>query len=322
MKSKSNYPRVRTEVTKDWIIKDLKRIGVKEGDHVAVTLSLKSIGYVKGGPDAFIDALLETVGPHGTIMMNTYTRASPRGNPPISSIPRSDYIFDCRSTPAWTGIVPEAFRKRKDAIRSRHPISSVTAVGRYARYLTDGHDENSSSFIPYSRLAGVDSKYLCIGLGHNLVAIRHEAQRLAGLFDVVPAVYGVKYRDADGKVRIYVYNIHPCVRKLPELVPPLKKMGVVKTGKIGMAYSIIAPVKDLIEEMTKMLKNDPTLNLCDKVYCLWCREAERRLDLYGRIENPKYFQKNPFFIGIISFINSSRLIRGVDSLRALLKPSR
>ena len=48
------------EVPKQRIVDDLKRIGVTEGDHVAVVLSLKSIGYVVGGPAAFIEALLET----------------------------------------------------------------------------------------------------------------------------------------------------------------------------------------------------------------------------------------------------------------------
>lgn len=301
MKAKSSGSYIRTEVSKARIIRDLRKIGVKEGDHIAVTLSFKSIGYVKGGPEAFIDALLELVGPDGTIMMNTYTRSFS-----LSEI-ASDYIFEYKSTPAYTGLVPETLRRRRNSIRSRHPTCSVTAIGKLAKYLTEGHDKNSSAHMPYSRLASVDGKYLCIGLGNNLVAVRHESQRLAGLFNVVPIVHGVKYRDDEGKVKIFVFDYPPCVKKLPKLVPILRKMGTVKIGRIGMAYSILAPARGLLKVMTGMLKENPTLNLCDNVFCLWCRELERRLNLYKKIENPKYFQKSSFMIQTIALVNWFRL---------------
>jgi len=297
MKAKS----IRLEVSKDRIISDLRRIGVKEGDHVAVALSLKSIGYVKGGPEAFIDALLEAVGPNGTIMMNTHTRSW------IVSDIASDYIFDYRSTSTWTGLVPETFRKRRNSIRSKHPRFSVTVIGKLAKILTEGHDENSSFYRPFSKLAKVDGKYLSIGIGNRLVAIRHEAQHLAGLFDVVPMFLGVKYRDNEGKVKIYIANRPPCTIKFPDLVPVLRKKGVVKTGRIGMAYSILAPAKDLIDVMAEMLRKKPTLNLCANMGCLWCREAERRMNLHGNIENPQCFQKSILMIKTIALINRFRL---------------
>jgi len=56
---------------------DFKKIGIQKGDHLAVTLSFKSIGHVKGGPDTFIDALIEVVGSEGTIMVNTFTVCIP-----------------------------------------------------------------------------------------------------------------------------------------------------------------------------------------------------------------------------------------------------
>ncbi len=302
---------VGPEVSKDRIISDLRRIGVEEGDHVAVVLSLKSIGYVKGGPEAFIDALIEAVGPNGTIMMNAHTRSW------IVSEIASDYIFDHRSTPTWTGLVPETFRKRKDSIRSEHPRFSVTALGKLAELLTKGHDANSSLYLPYSTLAKEGGKYLCIGIGHRLVAVRHEAQRLAGLFDVVPMFLGVKYRDRKEKTKIYIGKRPPCVTKLPYLVPALGKKGVVKTGRIGNAYSMLAPTKDLVDAMAEMLKKNPTLNLCDNIGCLWCREAERRMNLYGKIENPKYFQKIRFIVETIALINRVRLKRySLVSLRS------
>lgn len=292
----------RLEVSKDRVIRDLRKIGVKEGDHIAVALSFKSIGYVKGGPEAFIDALLEAVGPNGTIMMNTFTKSFP------TSEIASHYIFDYRSTPARTGLVPETLRKRRNSIRSRHPTNSVTAVGKIAKYLTEGHDGNSGAYAPYSRLAKAGGKMLCIGIGNRLVAIRHEAQHLAGLLSIVPLRCGVKYRDNDGTVRICVRrDVGGCVKKLPELVPILRRMGILRIGRIGMAYSILAPARELIAAMSEILKKNPTLNLCDDILCLWCRELERRMNLYKKIQNPKYFQKNILIIKIIALINKFRL---------------
>lgn len=118
-------------ISKEGLVRDLKEMGIKEGDHIGVALSLKSIGYVIGGPRTFIDALLEAVGSQGTIMMPTYTYGFH-----ISKVAsgKTAYIFDHNFTPTWTGLVPETLRKRKGAIRSRHPLNSATAIGRSAEY--------------------------------------------------------------------------------------------------------------------------------------------------------------------------------------------
>lgn len=58
-------------VLKQDIIKKLKELGLKSGDTVMVHTSLKNMGYVCGGAQAVIEALIETVGEEGTIMMPT-----------------------------------------------------------------------------------------------------------------------------------------------------------------------------------------------------------------------------------------------------------
>lgn len=50
------------------IVAGLQNLGLRRDDHVIVHSSLKSLGYVEGGPDAVIDAVLETVGPGGTML--------------------------------------------------------------------------------------------------------------------------------------------------------------------------------------------------------------------------------------------------------------
>lgn len=53
------------------IKRKLKEIGLESGDNVIVHTSLKSMGYVCDGAQAVIEALIETVGENGTIMMPT-----------------------------------------------------------------------------------------------------------------------------------------------------------------------------------------------------------------------------------------------------------
>ena len=105
MKEKPAISLRSQRICKERIADDLRKIGVGEGDHLAVALSLKSIGYVVGGPKAFIEALMEVVGPNGTIMMNTSTHGFP-----LSEV-ACDYIYNYRLTPCETGVVPETLRK-------------------------------------------------------------------------------------------------------------------------------------------------------------------------------------------------------------------
>ncbi|MCW4034054.1 MAG: AAC(3) family N-acetyltransferase, partial [Candidatus Bathyarchaeota archaeon] len=268
-------------VEKDQIIKDLRTLGLSDGDHVAVTLSFKSIGYVKGGPKTLIDALLEVVGPNGTVMMNTFTYHFPPATVP------EDYVFDSNSTRTYAGLVPETLRTLNEVTRSTHPICSVATIGKMAHYLTDEHNERSEPFLPYSNLAKIDGKYLCIGIGDRLVGIRHEAQQRAGLTKVFPFFQAVRYKTNQGTTKLFVKRFPGCIRNLPKMVPRLKTMGVLKSGKVGIADAYLASAETLIESMTEMLTQNPTLTLCEDASCIWCRELERRMNLFSRIENPK-----------------------------------
>ena len=60
-------------VTKDEIKAGLRNLGLKKGDSVGVHNSLRSFGRVEGGAEAVIDALLETVGDDGNIVMSTHS---------------------------------------------------------------------------------------------------------------------------------------------------------------------------------------------------------------------------------------------------------
>ncbi len=273
-------------ITKQKLVEDLRRIGVDEGDCLAVALSLKSVGKIQGGADTFIDALIDTVGPQGTIMMNTHTR-----NFPISQI-SSDFVFDPETAVPWTGIVPQRLLKRRNVIRSRHPVTSVAAIGKQAKFLTEGHDEKAPPYSPFSRLAQINGKYLSIGIGNNLVAIRHEGQYKAGIPRFL--LYGVKYKDKEGRTKLFVWEHPSCEKNLPSLIPKLENLGIIKRGKIGQANALLMQADDLIKNESAILRSNPALNQCSDVLCTQCRELESKTNLWKAVENPRFFQRSLF----------------------------
>lgn len=68
MNEKTNH-----SVTKETIKVGLRKLGLRKGDTVGVHCSLSSFGHVEGGADAVIDALLETVGKQGNVVMSTHS---------------------------------------------------------------------------------------------------------------------------------------------------------------------------------------------------------------------------------------------------------
>lgn len=58
-------------ILKEEIVKKLREAGLEKGDAVMVHTSLKRMGYICGGAQTVIEALMEVVGENGTIMMPT-----------------------------------------------------------------------------------------------------------------------------------------------------------------------------------------------------------------------------------------------------------
>lgn len=157
----------------------LKRCGIEKGDSVIVHTSLRNLGFVCGGPQIVIEALLETVGEEGTIMMPTQ---SWKNLDPTAGVHweeteewwqliRDNWpAYDPVITPTNTmGAVAEMFRSWRGAVRSDHPARSFAAVGKYADFLIRDHDledifgENS----PIGKLYQLDGKVLLIGVGYD-----------------------------------------------------------------------------------------------------------------------------------------------------------
>ena len=169
----------RKIVLKHDILEALDQLGVRPGQVVMVHTSLSSLGFVCGGAQVVIEALLEAVGEEGTVMMPTQSwknldpAAGVHWEEPEQWWPliRENWpAYDKNITPTNTmGAVAEMFRKWPETLRSDHPARSVAARGKYAQYLTENHDLSNifGEGSPIGKLYELDGQVLLIGVGYD-----------------------------------------------------------------------------------------------------------------------------------------------------------
>ncbi len=178
-------------ILKSDILDALEKLGVKPGQVIMVHTSLSSIGYICGGSQTVIEALLESVGNDGTIMMPTQSWKNLDPETGVHWETEKDNWqairdnwppYDKNITPTNTmGAVAEMFRHWKGTIRSDHPARSVAANGKYAEYLTKEHDLSNifGDGSPIGKLYELDAYVLLIGVGYDKNTSLHLADARA-----------------------------------------------------------------------------------------------------------------------------------------------
>ncbi len=166
-------------ILKQDIREALNAVGVRTGQTLMVHTSLSSLGFVCGGAQVMIEALEESVGPDGTIMMpaqswkNLDPSAGVHWEEPEEwwqAIRDNWPAYNKDITPTNTmGAVAEMFRKWPGALRSDHPARSVAALGQHAAYLTSDHDLSNifGEGSPVGKLYELDANVLLIGVGYD-----------------------------------------------------------------------------------------------------------------------------------------------------------
>lgn len=182
---------MRVILTKQDLINQFKACGLKEGQTIFVHTSLKSLGFVVGGAETLIRALLEIVGEEGTLMMPSQTWKNLDPSTGVHweepeewwPIIRENWpAYDKEITPAiGMGVAAEMFRKWPGAKRSDHPARSVAAVGKHAQFLTEGHDLSNifGDNSPVDKLYQLDGYILLIGVGYEKNTSFHLAETRA-----------------------------------------------------------------------------------------------------------------------------------------------
>ena len=184
--------RIFRRVSSSVIDEDLRRLGVRRGDALLALVSLRSLGWVVGGPSVVADSLIQAVGQQGIVMTPCFAALDP-----LPALP-PDGVFDQGSAPSAAGAISEALRSRDGVLRSLHPVGSMAVSGLRAAEWIEGHEDHVTPFgpgTPLDRLVRSGGKILAVGthLGPVLLYL----QELAGF----PFLYEHGEREAVVRAR-------------------------------------------------------------------------------------------------------------------------
>lgn len=233
---------------------DFRKAGLVAGDVVLVHSSLSRIGHLEKGPETFVTALINVVGPTGTILMPT----SPNTVYQQDFI-RENRVFDVLKTPSRTGKITEYFRNLPGVLRSWHPTEPVSVWGNDAAYFVAEHFGELTPYTaksPFSKVALRKGKLLYVGV--TLAMAGTSLHTLEDAVDFKFPVYAdeifeVEIIDPEGKSHIVKTKVHnrdfSKKRRCDELIPLFIQEGAMRKVKIGEAEALIADASAFFEVM-------------------------------------------------------------------------
>jgi aminoglycoside 3-N-acetyltransferase len=158
--------------TPDRLAAALEALGIGSGAHLFVHAAFERIGWPVGGLDAAFDTLQRVVGPEGTIAAPTFTFPFCRG-----------VAYVAASTPSLgMGVLAEHIRRHPAALRTRHPIQSMSVVGRHAARLAGVETQTAyGADSAFAMLPPLGFRLLLLGASPRSVSLVHLAEETVGV---------------------------------------------------------------------------------------------------------------------------------------------
>lgn len=239
----------------------LKKVNIHPGDTIFVHSSLFQLGMLEGFqaeamPAELVRMLLEYLGNKGTLVVPTFNFGFSKGMP-----------FDRQhSTSEGMGILSEYVRNMPESIRSRHPLQSISAVGRFAEEITSPNTDSSFDIGgPFNKMIDLGAKLLLLGASIQSASLIHYVEervevpyRYWKTFKGIYVDNGVKEertykffaRDLELDPRL---NLYPIERWL-------KERNQFYKVPLGNGKIVQCTFSDFFDVVHEHLKNDP--------YCL------------------------------------------------------
>lgn len=247
-------------IIQEQLVLALTKMGIMAGDHLMVHAAMGKMGLLADGPKTVVDALLEVLGPSGTLCMPSS---------PVNKL-QFDYlmenpVFDVRNTPSAMGAISEYFRNLPETKRSLHPTESVCAIGKLADDLVKDHFGEITPYTqrsPWKKLMEANGKVLYIG-----VTLDNAGTHLHTLEDAVDFKYPVyadtifeaQLIDADGNARTMKTKVHNPEfskrRKCDGLIPMFEAAGALQHVQLGNAKCLLLDAKLMFDTMLKAYRN-------------------------------------------------------------------
>ena len=229
--------------------------------------SLKPFGYVEGGADAVLDAVLASF---ASVIMPTHTyktKIIPDVGPPNNGIVYGSgqdqnkmaepFHPDMRADP-MIGILPETLRNHPLAIRTSHPILSFAGINADFTLVTQTLYE---PLAPIGAMAEQDGWVVLINVDHTANTSIHYAEKLAGRKQFI--------RWALGNGRVVECPNYPGDSMGFQAVEEHLKFDTRRV-EIGEALLQAVPLKRLFAAVQELIKKDPLALLCERTDCERC----------------------------------------------------
>lgn len=246
-------------VTRHRLVEDLRTLGVADGDVLCVHTSVRSLGWVPGGAQTVLLALLDAVGATGTLVFPTQTghlsdpadwSAPPVPSPWIDIVRAELPAFDPALTPSrGMGALPECARTHPGAVRSQHPLLSFVAIGADATELMAPHDLTPAlgTGSPLDRLEAAGGAALLLGVDHSSCTPLHLAEYRASWPSKTVTEVSAPIRDADGERIWHTWSdLELDEEDFPTLGAAYAEAGRGRAGRVGLAEARLDPVEDLV----------------------------------------------------------------------------
>ena len=252
-------------ISQEELITDFRKMGIENGMNVMMHSSLSKIGWVIGGAQTVVNALVDVIGEKGTIVMPSATpyclHPKEWGDKRIPEdwilkIAEHLPVFNKNTTPTTMGIIPETFRNWPQTLRSDHPISSICARGKLAKELTQFHSLEISEGIhtPYEKIYELNFKIILLGVGFNRCTMLHFAESKSKNRRLTTSNYPI-YKD-NKKEWIEVQDMgNDNSTHFPKIGELYVENKMTAIGKIGNADAILFPAKTIVDFGTQYFNN-------------------------------------------------------------------
>ncbi len=243
-------------ITRSQLAAALAELGVRRDGVLMVHTRMSALGWVVGGSESVVRALLDAVGPRGTLMAYAswqehvfHASNWPRehrdaylGEPPAFDLLTSEAAAD-------HGRIPERVRSWPGAERSVHPEASVVALGARARELTEDHphDDAYGAGTPFARLVESGGQVLMLGAPLETITLLHHAEAIAPIDDKRRVTFRVQvamprgveertYHDIDTSHGAFPYGrLGLEVDEFEQITRDALAAGIGRRGRAGQA---------------------------------------------------------------------------------------
>jgi len=229
--------------------------------------SLKPFGFIEGGAEAVLDAMLASF---ASVIMPTHTYKTeiiPEMGPPNNGLTygsgrdrnqMAEPFHPAMRADPLMGILPETLRNHPSATRTAHPILSFAGINADLTLFTQTLYE---PLAPLGALAEQDGWVLLINVDQTVNTSIHYAEKLAGRKQFIRwALFGDRVVECPN---------YPGDSRGFQVIEPYISLDTRRIN-IGEGFVQSVPLQRLFEVVQELIRRDPLALLCEQMDCERC----------------------------------------------------